>query len=171
VEHATRGDIFAAHSTKPYVHFAAMLNDDGAGNAPRSDFAGYHVDLNSILLKCTWDGDADLDGVVNADDYFQIDSGFITQKPGWYNGDFNYDGLVNADDYFLIDSAFLGQTGPLATKPRPVETTVAEAAEGSGDDTLVLRASQPNAGVFATREGNWLRDLLAGEGSVHGAAE
>jgi len=171
VEHATRGDIFAAHSTKPYVHFAAMLNDDGAGNAPRSDFAGYYVDLNSILLKCTWDGDADLDGVVNADDYFQIDSGFITQKPGWYNGDFNYDGLVNADDYFLIDSAFLGQTGPLATKPRPVETTVAEAAEGSGDDTLVLRASQPNAGVFATREGNWLRDLLAGEGSVHGAAE
>jgi len=76
--------------------------------------------------------------------------------------------LLRRLDYHGI---FLGQTGPLATKPRPVQTPAAEAAEESGDDTLVLRASQPNAGVFATREGNWLRDLLAGEGSILASAE
>jgi len=33
-------------------------------------------------------------------------------------GDFNYDGVINADDYFLIDSAYIGQSGPLAaSKP------------------------------------------------------
>ncbi len=32
----------------------------------------------------------------------------------------NLDGLVNADDYFLIDSAFIAQTGPLAHAATPV---------------------------------------------------
>ncbi|MCY2954342.1 MAG: hypothetical protein NTU53_20620 [Planctomycetota bacterium] len=74
---------------------------------------------SQIRVQRTYYGDANLDGVVNADDYFQTDSGFISQKPGWYNGDFNYDGVINADDYFLIDSAFVGQSGPLAaSKPQ-----------------------------------------------------
>ena len=72
------------------------------------------------LVKYTWNGDANLDGVINADDYFLADSGFITQKGGWYNGDFSYDGVVNADDYFLIDEAFIGQGAPLvAGGPAP----------------------------------------------------
>ncbi|MCY2953793.1 MAG: DUF642 domain-containing protein [Planctomycetota bacterium] len=76
---------------------------------------------NRVFVKYTWNGDANLDGVVNADDYFQIDSGFISPKGGYYNGDFNYDDMVNADDYFLIDSAFIGQSGPLAaSKPELV---------------------------------------------------
>jgi len=151
---------------------AIAINDRGGDLGPLfARFAGADVDTNCIMVKYTWNGDANLDGVVNADDYFRIDSGFLTQVGGYQNGDFNYDGVVNADDYFLIDSAFLGQTGPLGTKPRPVETPVAEAAEESADDTLVLRASQPNAGVFAAREGNWLRDLLGSEESICGAAE
>jgi hypothetical protein len=60
-----------------------------------------------ILIKHTWNGDANLDGVVNADDYFLIDSGRLAGKRGYANGDFNYDGNINADDYFLIDSVFL----------------------------------------------------------------
>jgi hypothetical protein len=30
-------------------------------------------------IRYTWNGDANLDGVINADDYFMIDSGFISQ--------------------------------------------------------------------------------------------
>jgi len=149
-----------------------MINDKGSGEgAWYLKFDGVDVSVNDILVKYSWNGDVNLDGVVNADDYFRVDTGFITQAGGYQNGDLNYDGVVNADDYFLIDSAFLSQTGPLATNPQPAETPVGEAAEESGDDTLVLRASQPNAGVFATREGDWLRDLLAGEESIRGAAE
>ena len=76
-------------------------------------FASQAVGIKDVLVRYSWDGDANLDGVVNADDYFQIDSGFISQKKGYYNGDFNYDGVVSADDYFLIDSAFIGQSEPL----------------------------------------------------------
>jgi len=93
---------------------AVFNNNDGAGQPIFHEFAGQVVDQNCILAECTYNGDANLDGVVNADDYFQIDSGFISQQSGWYNGDFNYDGVINADDYFLIDSAFIGQSGPLA---------------------------------------------------------
>jgi len=99
-----------------FTAVGAILNDDGTGNAIYDTFADVPVNANTVLLKYTYNGDANLDGIVNADDYFLIDSNYIPQKPGYHNGDFNYDGLVNADDYFLIDFAFLGQTAPLSMK-------------------------------------------------------
>jgi len=119
-------------------HMTALgvaLNDKGLGRDTLFYiFAGQPVDIDCILVRYTWNGDANLDGVVNADDYFRIDSGFITQEEGYYNGDFNYDGVVNADDYFLIDSAFLGQTGPLSAStagPRAPAVAVPEPSTGA----------------------------------------
>ncbi len=63
-----------------------------------------------ILLKYTLYGDANLDGVVDGDDYTLIDNGFNNRLTGWRNGDFNYDGVVNGDDYTLIDNAFNNQS-------------------------------------------------------------
>ena len=94
-----------------------ILNDGGTPGSPapiHTTFAGQDVNANCILVKYTWNGDANLDGVVNADDYFLTDSGYVSQKGGWHNGDFNYDSTVNADDYFLIDSAYIGQIGTLS---------------------------------------------------------
>ncbi|MCY2952159.1 MAG: lamin tail domain-containing protein [Planctomycetota bacterium] len=80
---------------------------------------GVAIKDDSVLVKYTWNGDANLDGIVNADDYFFVDSGFVIQQGGYENGDLNYDGVVNADDYFLIDSAFIIQSGPLAAPADP----------------------------------------------------
>jgi hypothetical protein len=65
------------------------------------------------MVKYTWNGDGTLDGVINFDDYFLIDTGYLAQPadPLYRDGDFNYDGLINFDDYFLIDQAFLEQSG------------------------------------------------------------
>ncbi len=76
-------------------------------------FDGQTVDATAVLIKFTYAGDANLDGVVNGDDYFQIDSAFPQVLTGWSNGDFNYDGVINGDDYFLIDSTFPAQGAPL----------------------------------------------------------
>ncbi|MCY2954850.1 MAG: PKD domain-containing protein [Planctomycetota bacterium] len=122
---------------------AVFNNDDSTGQPIIHEFAGQVVDQNCILAKCTYNGDANLDGIVNADDYFLIDSGFISQKSGWYNGDFNYDGVINADDYFLIDLAFTRQTGPLSAR------TTVEAATAPGGEQLPVRA-QPRKDVQAT---------------------
>ncbi|MCY2954359.1 MAG: hypothetical protein NTU53_20705 [Planctomycetota bacterium] len=98
---------------------ATVLSPSRQAAAETGTIDPLSIDEFAVLVKYTWNGDANLDGMVNADDYFQIDSGFIAQKKGWYNGDFNYDNVVNADDYFLIDSAFIGQSGPLsASKPK-----------------------------------------------------
>ena len=135
---------------------AVMLNDTiNPAGAIFSKFAGQTVDANAILVRHTWDGDANLDGVVNADDYFAIDSGFITQSQGYQNGDFNYDGLINADDYFLIDSAFIGQTGLLAaTKPEAVAGlfSVSSIPTSSAGIDAATRRKDELAGVFADGE-------------------
>jgi hypothetical protein len=70
-------------------------------------FGSEAVGAYDILISHTWNGDATLDGKVNADDYFLIDNGRLTGMRGFANGDFNYDDRIDADDYFLIDSAFL----------------------------------------------------------------
>ncbi|MGE5612150.1 MAG: hypothetical protein ACM359_23080, partial [Bacillota bacterium] len=69
---------------------------------------------DSILVKHTWIGDVTCDGKLDGDDYFLIDSGFISKKNGYCNGDLNFDGVVDGDDYFLVDSAFIGQTAQAA---------------------------------------------------------
>jgi hypothetical protein len=74
-------------------------------------FDGEAVGVNDVLIKYTWFGDADLDGKVSTNDYFQIDAGFLNGRSGWINGDFDYSGGVTTNDYFLIDNAFLGQNG------------------------------------------------------------
>ena len=72
-----------------------------------------------MLVRFTYNGDGNVDGRVNADDYFLIDSGFLERpaNPPYARGDFNFDDAINADDYFLIDSAFLGQAQPLVEVP------------------------------------------------------
>jgi len=68
----------------------------------------------SVVAKYMRGADANLDGMVNADDYGRIDRGFISQEPGWQSGDFNYDDIINADDYGMIDRAFIAQTSQLS---------------------------------------------------------
>lgn len=121
---------------------AAILNDRGdEDHTPiKITFGGQSVVATDVLAKYTWNGDANIDGIVNADDYFLIDSGYITQKGGYYNGDLNLDGVVNADDYFMIDSAFIGQTGPLASgEPSRVDAPSTAAIS----DPDILMATQP----------------------------
>ena len=116
----------ALNDTTNLTGLAVSLNDKGDGSGPLfSLFDGQPVNLNSALVKYTWNGDANLDGLVNADDYFLVDSGFLTQIGGYRNGDFNYDAVVNADDYFLIDSAFLGQKSKLSLAAVPEPTALA----------------------------------------------
>ncbi len=90
------------------------------GAASNSDlglatFGGTSVGASDTLVAYTYAGDANLDGVINGDDYFQIDSSFPAAGHGWFNGDFNYDGVINGDDYFLIDSNFSAQGPPIPT--------------------------------------------------------
>ena len=80
----------------------------GAGGT----FGGMSVTGSDVLVMYTWGGDADMNGQLNGDDYFWIDSNILANQSGannasFHNGDFDYDGAINGDDYFILDSNIL----------------------------------------------------------------
>jgi hypothetical protein len=84
----------------------------GAGDT--APFGGVSVDATAVVIKYTWAGDANFDGVVDAADYGVVDN--WVQFPGsggYFNGDFNYDGLIDASDYGIIDNTVQLQGEPL----------------------------------------------------------
>ena len=78
---------------------------------PGKMFEGNPVASTDVLIKYTLDGDTNSDGIVDANDYLNIDNGFNQQSTNsdWSAGDFNYDGVINGSDYTLIDNAFNSQ--------------------------------------------------------------
>ena len=98
----------------------------------------------NIVLKYTYNGDANLDGRINSDDYFRIDSGFLNApaNPTYDQGDFNDDDLINSDDYFLIDSAFLGQGAPIGTSAVQAIASVPEPTAGAALLLLAIGTSR-----------------------------
>jgi fibronectin-binding autotransporter adhesin len=87
-----------------------------AGDVGKTTFGGVAVNPTDALVMYTYNGDANLSGNVDADDYFQIDSNYNKPSVGmtWNKGDFNYDGVINGDDFFMIDQAFVNQGSPIA---------------------------------------------------------
>jgi beta-glucanase (GH16 family) len=100
----------ASHATTLGVLSGAEYHGVAGGSATFGSFA---VADSDVLVKYTWYGDTDFNGVVNFDDYVRTDSGFNNQLSGWLNGDFDLNGVVNFDDYVLIDLAFNSQSGTL----------------------------------------------------------
>ncbi|HEX8522759.1 MAG TPA: hypothetical protein VF669_10920 [Tepidisphaeraceae bacterium] len=94
------------------------------------------VGAAAVLGKYTYIGDADLNGMITADDYGAVDSnlGLAADPAGgmnWLQGDWNFDGQITGDDYLAIDANLgLGEANPLtatsagALVPEPTFFTV-----------------------------------------------
>ena len=81
----------------------------GLGPTATELFAGQTINGASTVVMYTYGGDADMDGDLDGDDYFYLDSNVLQSETvfGWTKGDFNYDGRLNGDDYFILDSNIL----------------------------------------------------------------
>jgi len=105
-------------------------------------FGGQKAGLTSVLARYGPYGDMDLNGVINADDYFQIDTGFLDAmknpaKPTTFRwGDVNHllPPAVNADDYTLVDTGYLAMLRGSLQPPPPMP------AKASPFSTKVLTA-------------------------------
>jgi parallel beta-helix repeat protein len=105
----------AKSNPKHITGLAVILNGNNQGNTLYTAFDTRPVDFNTVLVKYSYNGDTDLNGTIDADDYFQIDNGFVKHLTTYRNGDLDFNGVVDADDYFLIDNAFANKTGILST--------------------------------------------------------
>ena len=89
----------------------------GLPGASYTTFSGQSVTPDDILVKYTYIGDGNLDGLVSFDDYVGMDNAFFGLIPnlGWATGDINFDGVINFDDYTVVDQAFFFQGTPLGS--------------------------------------------------------
>jgi hypothetical protein len=79
-------------------------------------FMGVPVSAGHVLLRYTRYGDANLDGVVNLQDFNRLASNFGQSNKFWHHGDFNYDGNVNLQDFNRLAANFgLSAAGPQVT--------------------------------------------------------
>ena len=62
-------------------------------------FRGVLVDGSAVLVRLTRYGDANLDGLVNLQDFNRLALSFGGSGKGWSQADFNYDGVVNLNDF------------------------------------------------------------------------
>lgn len=73
-----------------------------------SNYDGITLVPADAIIKYTYVGDTNLDGVVNGADLARvIQSLSVGGLTGWENGDVNYDGVVNATDVTLTRNALL----------------------------------------------------------------
>lgn len=129
---------------------AVLLNDRGNGIPFFSNFDGEAVGINDILVKYTYYGDTDLNGVVDASDFFRFDRGLLKGLSGWINGDFNYDGLVDTLDRDLMDWTFLNQGQPL----EGIGPMVSFAALSVPEPNTLLLLSLASLGILMPRRRN-----------------
>ncbi len=128
----------------------------GSGGTIATTFGGAAPVDGDILVKYTYYGDANLDGVVDGSDYSIIDNSYAMEQTGsgaitgWGNGDFNYDGVVDGSDYTLIDNAFNSQgvamTASIASAVAPGGGTSAVP-----EPTSIFLLSAGAAGVLGRR--------------------
>jgi autotransporter-associated beta strand protein len=136
--------ITSTNAAQDPAHLTAVgviLNDNGSGSmlygsggSISSTFDGATPNDGDVLVKYTYYGDTNLDGVVDGTDYARIDFAYqnnLTADPGsqltgWFNGDFNYDGVIDGSDYTLMDNAFNQQGASLASSIAPSATATAQ---------------------------------------------
>lgn len=69
-------------------------------------FAGQQVDNTTVLVRYTRYGDADLNQIVNLNDFNRLAGSFGQSNTLWSQGNFNYDNVTNLPDFNLLAGNF-----------------------------------------------------------------
>ncbi len=93
----------AAATTGRAVGYAESA---AAFSAFPATFAGVAVDSTAVLLRYTFNGDANLDGNVNLGDFNRLAANFGQSGRAWSDGDSDYNGTVNLNDFNQLASNF-----------------------------------------------------------------
>jgi hypothetical protein len=121
----TSGLVTSSYSNS-YAGIGVITNGDGEGGSLYANFDGQAVSATDVLVKYTYLGDTNLDGVVDAQDVANTLAGVYGHLTGWVNGDFNYDGAVTSADVTILltslsheGASFGDSTGGGGAVPEP----------------------------------------------------
>ncbi len=103
--------VAAADAAGQLRYAVGVIQNNIDGSTLYDTFDGVNVGLTDVLVKFTYFGDADLNGLVDDTDFFLVNNGYGNGLTGWVNGDVDYSGTVDDTDFFLINNAY-GLQGP-----------------------------------------------------------
>jgi RHS repeat-associated protein len=113
------------------------------GYADWADGQGVNATPNTIELKYTLYGDANLDGQVNSAD-LQILLFGLNRPGAWDQGDFNYDAQVNSAD---LQALLFTLNTSLGNQATPVGVPTVEAAAGAAAPVAAVSHSSASQGI------------------------
>ena len=98
-----------------------------ASSITATSIGGHSLDGSDVVVAYTYAGDANLDGVVNVEDFNALSMNYnaTSSNASWLGGDFNYDGKVNAEDFALL-AANYGATAAFTASAPALGTLVPE---------------------------------------------
>lgn len=101
----------SARNRSPKITTLGLLlsTEYQAMNPSATSFDGETLDSTMVLVKYTFNGDTDFNGLIDFDDHSRVDAGMTNERTGWMNGDADGNGIVDFDDYSLVDQAFNNQ--------------------------------------------------------------
>jgi autotransporter-associated beta strand protein len=124
---------------------SAVINGSyGLGYADGADGIVSGLGTGQIKIQYALYGDANLDGVVNGEDFTILASHLGQAVNGWDRGDFNYDGVVNGQDFTSL-TANLGKQANGASIALPAGDMAAIDAFAAANG---LMADVPEPGMF-----------------------
>ena len=125
---AIRSSNAAATAAQTLKGVGVMINEFG-GSPVYTTFHGVAVGQFDVLVAFTWEGDADLSGIIDPTDQFLLDNNADNHTTGWLNGDFAYAGIVDPTSQFLLDNAV--SLGASAGPPLAADKVTAAPEPGS----------------------------------------
>ena len=102
-------------------------------------FMGQTVDIDSIVMRYTRYGDANLDGLVNLTDFNRLAANY-NMAGSWSQGDFTFDGLVNLSDFNRLAANYNQVASPDGPTPEDWSNLAAAMVPEPGG-MIVLGAS------------------------------
>ncbi len=130
--------VAAADAANLLRYAVGVIPNNYAGSQLYTTFGGYTVGFDDVLVKLTYFGDADLNGIVDDTDFFLINNGYGSGMSGWINGDFDYSGTIDDTDFFLINNGY-GAQGPGLRDGGSVPEPTAAGAIVAGLATVLAR--------------------------------
>ncbi|WP_428940892.1 hypothetical protein [Fontivita pretiosa] len=106
-----------------------------------SSFLGYPLNYNSTLVRYTYYGDANLDGVVNIRDLRALAKNWKRPYSRWVGGDFNYDDQTDALDLKLLAMNWSGGIASLNEALASLELPQVSVPEPGVAAVLILAAT------------------------------
>ena len=133
-------------SRAPYFYQSAI------GYADNNDLGRTDLPDNSVLVRFTYYGDADLNGVVDLGDFDAWLFGYQNQSTvphDWANGDFDYNRSIDISDFDAwlgSYQAHLENLGPLGNVQTEVTSRLTSLNGDSVDQQLLNPMSQSGTG-------------------------